>query len=175
MNYYIITDTHFNHQNLVDWTERPANFEKQILSGLKELPHNSTLIHLGDVCIGNDEAVHQRLTEIRDMLNLNLVLVRGNHDKKSGHWYIDHGWNFVCDSLQVNYMGEHILFSHRPKQKNNSGHTINVHGHTHGNNHREDEHIAWYNPKYNIDVCPELVGYKPLRLDSLIKSVIKNK
>ena len=32
-----------------------------------------------------------------------------------------------------------------------------------------DEYAAWYDPSFHIDISPELVGYKPVRLDSLIK------
>lgn len=45
----------------------------------------------------------------------------------------------------------------------------NIHGHTHGNEHRAEEYTAWYSKDYHIDISPEIVGYAPLRLETLLK------
>ena len=50
MNYWITTDTHFGHTNIMKWAERPEGFESLILKNLKHaLNSNDILIHLGDV------------------------------------------------------------------------------------------------------------------------------
>jgi hypothetical protein len=41
--------------------------------------------------------------------------------------------------------------------------------HTHGNMHRSEEYSAFYSDGYHIDISPELRGYKPLRLDTVLK------
>jgi len=78
MKTYIITDTHFNHKKLIEYG-RPDNFDDLLWKELGKLPSNCLLIHLGDVCIGNDLEVHERLR----LLPFIKILVKGNHDKKS--------------------------------------------------------------------------------------------
>ena len=48
--------------------------------------------------------------------------------------------------------------------------TWNIHGHTHGKIHHSEEYVSWYSKDYHIDISPELVGFKPLRLDLLLKN-----
>lgn len=166
-NYWLISDTHFNHENLDKWGGRSGDWQEQIWKGLSEIPAGDTLIHLGDICIGNDEEIHNKIDTYLTNRGVVTILVRGNHDKKSLTWYNDR-WIFVCDSFELIYHGNYIYFSHRPQPQ--FGHmTHNIHGHTHGNLHRSEEYISYYDPNYHIDISPELVGFKPLRLDTLIK------
>lgn len=176
MNYWIISDTHFNHTKLEDWGGRSGNWQQEIWDGIKEIPDGDTLIHLGDICIGNDGDIHfdiERLTKHYDPPGsegryVRTVLVRGNHDKKGVTWYEEHGWDFVCDGLELIYQGHYLHFTHRPARP--QGNTSwNIHGHTHGNMHRSEEYLEYYDKAYHIDISPELVGYKPLRLDTLLK------
>lgn len=165
MNFHIITDTHFNHQKLEEWGGRSGNWQEDLFRGISQIPKGETLIHLGDICIGDDEEVHKRLMSVAPDRR---ILVRGNHDKKSITWYMAHGWTVVVDSFELLYNGHYLYFSHRPQPE--MGHfTRNLHGHTHGNMHRSEEYIHWYDPKYHLDLCPELMGYQPLRLDTLLK------
>jgi calcineurin-like phosphoesterase family protein len=57
MKTYIITDTHFNHKNIIDYCNRPQNFEEIVWKGLEELPKDCLLIHLGDVCRSEERRV----------------------------------------------------------------------------------------------------------------------
>lgn len=183
MNYWLISDTHFNHSKLEEWGGRSGDWQNRILDGIKAIPHGDTLIHLGDVCIGDDADVHERLlgapTVIAEGIgmlkngaagNLTNVLIRGNHDKKGLNWYNEHGWNFVCDQIGLEFRGVDILLSHRPMPPDTWRWRYNIHGHTHGNMHRAEEYIGWYDAKnFHIDISPEVVGYAPQRLDTLMK------
>ena len=165
MNYWLISDTHFNHLKLEEWGGRTGPWQEQLWKGIRQIPDEDILIHLGDVCIGEDERINER---INDLHKIN-ILVLGNHDKKSKQWYMEHGWTFVVDSFELQYMGEYLLFNHRPVAP--FWHiTRNIHGHTHGNLHRSEEYVSYYDPEFHKDISPELVGYAPIRLDTLIKS-----
>jgi calcineurin-like phosphoesterase family protein len=164
MNYWLISDTHFNHLKLEEWGGREGDWQARLWKGLVHIPAGNTLIHLGDVCIGEDQLIHSQIAA----LQCRKVLVIGNHDRKSKAWYTDHGWDFVCDSFELIHRGHYIYFSHRPQPP--MGHfTMNVHGHTHGNMHRSEEYLSFYDPTYHKDISPELVGYQPLSLDSVLK------
>lgn len=127
MNYYLTTDTHFNHTKMIEYCNRPENFEGIILENiLKVVKDDDVLIHLGDICIGKDEENHIFIQSLK----CKKILVKGNHDNKSNQWYLEHGWDFVCDKFYMKFEGKIICFSHTP-QKDNGDFDINIHGHFH--------------------------------------------
>lgn len=166
MNYWLISDTHFNRTKLEEWGGRSGDWQQQLWKGIRAIPRGDTLIHLGDICIGDDQEVHAELHY--QASGLRRILIRGNHDKKGVKWYEEHGWDFVCDGLELIYQGHYLHLTHRPARPQGNT-TSNIHGHTHGNLHRSEEYVEFYNPIYHIDISPELVGYAPVRLDTLLK------
>lgn len=166
MNYWLVSDTHFNHEKLTEWGGRSGDWEHEFWLGLAAIPQGDVLIHLGDICIGNDGEVHQMLA--KTLFGVTKILVRGNHDKKGVAWYTEHCFDFVVDGLELIYQGHYLHFTHRPARPQGNT-TWNIHGHTHGNLHRSEEHVHFYDPTYHIDISPELVGFKPIRLDTLLK------
>ena len=128
---WITTDTHFGHDKLVEYSGRPENHSTIILQELhKNLKEGDTLIHLGDICIGNDETWHHLLTELPKGKR---ILVKGNHDNKSNNWYLNHGWDMVCEQFSDHYFGKYITFSHKPIPHIQN---LNIHGHFHNNLHK---------------------------------------
>jgi len=167
MNYWLVSDTHFNHSNLEEWGGRSGNWQQELWEGIAAIPNSDILIHMGDICIGNDSEIHKELSE--RLVGTKGILVRGNHDKKSMTWYLEHGWDFVCDQIGLQFHGVDLLLSHRPMPPDTWRYRYNIHGHTHGNMHRAEEYLAWYDKNFHVDISPELVGYKPIRLDTLMK------
>lgn len=136
---WVISDTHFGHEKLKEYASRPDGFEEKILKSLSDTisaEREHIIIHLGDVCIGQDEYWHERLSYV----HCKKWLVRGNHDKKSLSWYLSHGWDFVADEITLNIYGKRVCFSHRPISDFSTGirFDINVHGHCHADNHRNE-------------------------------------
>ncbi len=132
MKIWLITDTHLGHDKMVDYCGRPLDHSNIILDNLKaSLKEGDTLIHLGDICIGNDAKWHEELSKA--LLGVKRILTLGNHDGKSNNWYIDHGWDFVCEQFSGHYFGRYITFSHIPIPK---AQNLNIHGHFHNNLHR---------------------------------------
>jgi calcineurin-like phosphoesterase family protein len=82
-------------------------------------------------------------------------------------------WDFVCDGFHLNFGRHKLLLTHRPFFPDVERFSLNIHGHTHGNFQRGhrfgEEYEQWYTPGYHLDISPELVGYRPLRLDNLLK------
>ena len=167
LNFWLISDTHFNHTKLEDWGDRSGDWQEQLFQGIKAIPDYEVLIHLGDICIGNDLEIHEKLMSVAPSTR---ILVRGNHDKKSMTWYYNHGWTTVVDGLEMIYNGHYLHLTHRPARPQGNN-TWNIHGHTHGNMHRSEEYCDFYSKEYHIDISPEIRGYKPLRLDTLLKNI----
>lgn len=162
MKAYIISDTHFNHDKIIDYCDRPSDHEWKILQSLMRLPKDAVLIHLGDICIGKDEEMHKRIAQ---HCTNRRILVTGNHDSKSWSWYMEHGWDFVCDAFRLKYCGKIIMFSHIPQPWDGIW-DINVHGHLHNLGHRDGEHEL---KKWHRLYAPELMNYQPIELSKLIQ------
>jgi calcineurin-like phosphoesterase family protein len=166
MKTWIISDTHFGHRKLEEWG-RPADFEKLIFKGLKQIGADDLVIHLGDFCIGDDVKWHNAFFSV--LSSNKRILVKGNHDHKSNTWYLEHGWHFVCDEFSDVYFGKKILFTHEPRRRyKNSAYGVfdfNYHGHLHGNAHRLDDEVKeWYDNTYNKDFSADVMDYKPYLL-----------
>lgn len=156
-NIFVVSDTHFSHGNIVEWGLRPADFTERLWKGIEALPEEAILIHCGDITIGADYATHERLRKLK----IKKWLVRGNHDNHSITWYVRNGWDFVADEIVVKMFGVRTLFTHMPTPKR-EGIDRNVHGHLHGGKSRNRP--DFYDPSYHIEVCPEVVGYIPVKL-----------
>lgn len=169
MKYWLVSDTHFNHTKLEEWGGRSGDWQQKIWDGISSIEEGDVLIHLGDICIGEDAEVHKKLATWKKVKGFKTILVRGNHDQKGVAWYYSNGWDFVCDSFELLFEGHYLKFTHRPMVPGQGNTTRNIHGHTHGNMHRSEEYLAYYDPTFHLDISPELVGYKPLRLDTLLK------
>lgn len=165
-----MTDSHLGHKKLLEYGGRSTDFTRQVLDGVHKV-QGDILIHLGDVCIGNDWQHHTDLLVRAKSRFKKVILVRGNHDGKSDNWYYDIGWDFVCRSFTGKYFGKKVLFTHIPLPMEHDYRTdFNVHGHLHGggvNSHRIDD-IPEYDDMFHIDVAPEIHGYTPVELKKLI-------
>ena len=168
MNVYIISDTHFNHkEKMVKWCGRPENYEELLTKNLRQLTEKDLLIHFGDITIGNVSIVHKFVIS---QLRCRKILVRGNHDKKSNTWYLNNGWDFVCEEFKDTLFGKNILFSHFPKVWDGL-YDINIHGHFHNSDHRrhEPEFLKIKNG-YQKLFAVEYEDYKPVKLERFINN-----
>ena len=140
MKIFIISDTHFNHENIKKFEGRPDDFNEQIIKNCnKAISPNDLLIHLGDVIFGMDK--EKNLPAIIHSIPGKKILCRGNHDgyktSKWGDWkwFMQSGFDTVVDY----FIYENISFSHAPLTplpmqglKNyNSPVELNIHGHFH--------------------------------------------
>lgn len=156
---WLITDTHFYHNEMVELCGRPVECEKIVMRQLKHaIAPQDLLIHLGDVIFYK----YPQLKEMLDTVSCRKVLVMGNHDHKSRGWYMRNGFDFVMDAFVLG----NVVFSHRPMEVLPSGTEYNVHGHLHLNIHRVEE--EWYDPKVHRHLALELVDYKPVKLHEFL-------
>lgn len=184
MSYYLISDTHFGHKTPITKGYRPEGFEQLILKNISSLcvelndKHKMVnFIHLGDVVFGQDSVdyVHY-MNEIIHYYNSKIILLKGNHDKKSSQQYLDMGFDWVADEFKMKFGGFNIKFSHRPKKFGNwlngdvVDNRINIHGHLHtitGENHRASEAIIDSQHKL---ISMETLQYRPIKLEDVLKS-----
>jgi calcineurin-like phosphoesterase family protein len=166
MNYWITTDTHFGHENLTKLCGRPPGFSEKILINMnRTITCPDIMIHLGDICMGDEEYWHKELSK---WCCAKKWLIRGNHDKKSDTWYLEHGWSFVGELIWLNKFGKKIVLSHKPVE--DIGYDINIHGHFHNSDLHlhEPELVAIKNNKQHL-VALEYLNYMPINLEKIIR------
>jgi len=136
VKHWLITDTHFGHDYMHEACGRPLGFADRILRNLSaQVGPEDVLVHLGDVCIGNDDMWHNRL--VASVQTDNLWLVRGNHDRKSNSWYYARGWKIVAESITLDMYAHDLILSHRPMKEVPEG-SLNIHGHLHNTGHHPE-------------------------------------
>ena len=165
MNYWVIADTHIGHSMLVAKGHRPADYAEKLLLNIERLCRKGDiLIHLGDVCFGNDAA--NNLLMVSAAREARRWLVRGNHDDKSLNWYLEHGWDFAFESFRLNIFGCRILFSHEPQAAGD--YELNIHGHLHAGDHRDVPDSIRHAGQ--VLVSMEALDYRPANLKDLVET-----
>ena len=95
---WIISDTHFFHENIGRYCNRPENWQELIIKNWNDLiSPGDDVLHLGDFALGK-KSNFELLT---GMLNGRLFLIRGNHDRLSKTYCETHGVNLIDDSLRI--------------------------------------------------------------------------
>lgn len=158
---YVVSDTHFYHSNIIGYCSRPFTYcsemnEKMISKWNGTVRPEDIVIHCGDFTVYGKS---DKVKEICDKLHGRKILVRGNHDRKSIHWYLTHGFEFVCDSFTIG----RIIFTHRPMNKQDlilSRYDFNIHGHLH---EKDSPNKDLYE---NVSV--EKTNYYPVNLDTIL-------
>jgi len=183
---FLISDTHFFHNNIIKYSDRPFKNDKEMNNFMIEswnsnVGKNDKVIHLGDLAIGWDKTFKTKRDCYKDLvskLNGYKILVRGNHDRETKSFYLDLGFSEVYDY----YVYDNTLFIHYPLKiernfmkpelisfiefmknyvKINKLRKI-IHGHTHNRNPKLKNH-------YNVSV--EMIGYKPIHYSEINNSL----
>jgi calcineurin-like phosphoesterase family protein len=123
MKTFICSDTHFNHQNITTYCDRPTDFTERIIKNWNQIVKpDDLIIHLGDVQIG------KKSDWIIPALPGKKILVRGNHDRQwSNLRWMKAGFDFACDGL----MFRNCWLTHEPAKSLPEGAELNLHGHLH--------------------------------------------
>lgn len=170
MKYWIISDTHMQHANILKWCERKEGYEEVILKSIWDnVGVDDVLIHLGDVAWKNPMDWNMAVNE---GCRGRTWLVKGNHDRNTHSWYLGRGWDFVADSFMLNRFGKRILFTHVPQAK--AGYyDINIHGHLHTMGHHDEE---YQKTKHDGQILIEIESHMGVKsLDSVLNKFIKGK
>lgn len=189
---FYISDTHFNHSNII-------NFDKRPFTNVDEM--NETLIHnwnsvvkrgdqvyiLGDFCWSRDENVW---ISILRRLNGQKFLIRGNHDPKRVPEKLVKYFAQVCDYKEIKDCGRTIILSHYPMLTYRADHHENIYmfyGHVHKTKeadivtemislikNKPEEYwqggVKPYANLYNVGCMLDYMDYTPRTADEIINS-----
>jgi calcineurin-like phosphoesterase family protein len=161
---YVISDTHFGHENSLKWLDNKGN-KLRPFDTVEEM--NNTMItnwnntvksedhvyHIGDVVIKKE------YLELVKQLNGHKRLVAGNHDIFDTSLYLEAGFDKICGARA--FPGLQVILTHIPIHPDciKEG-WINVSGHLHSNN---------LDDKRYINVSVEQINYTPVLLEDILK------
>lgn len=157
MRIFLISDTHFEHDLIIKYANRPFKIKehtKQLIKRWNQIVKDDDIvIHLGDFGF----LKHKQLKSIlKKLKGKKKILVLGNHDRLSLTQYYNAGFSFVCQSFKY----KNILFIHEPV-KDFSNCSFCCHGHIHDKN-KEDLRY--------INVSVEQTNYYPVELYKTIQT-----
>lgn len=165
---YLISDTHFNHKNIIAYENRPfqsvAEMNSALIHNWNQIIHpDDTVIHLGDVGLGSETM----LKIIVPALNGHKILIMGNHDTKSKSFYHDCGFEEAVHTKMLTYHGYCIYLSHRPESRPGDGQKYDLHfyGHIHDKFADTMPTVA----RNGACLCVERWDYKPVDIDEVIE------
>ena len=197
MTEWVISDTHFQHENIIKYCSRPYNSTLQMDADLirrwqNRVKPEDIVYHLGDVgYLKGSQKTFSEPTYIQKVIASlpgRKILIRGNHDK-SPQVMRDVGFAVVCESMVVrvpNMNDIHVVLNHRPLKMlprwsgdshYGDGPGFVIHGHIHNSTsetRREHESkgelvdIPWF----NINVSVEMIHYEPVALEHVVKNHI---
>lgn len=119
MKTFIISDTHFNHKNIIEYTNRPFKSVEEMNERMTDLWNKTVkpedfVIHLGDFALGYFP-LHT--------LNGTKILIKGNHDSNLTKKQFDYVFS---SKVQL----DRLILSHKPVLDLPRD-FINYHGHIH--------------------------------------------
>lgn len=165
-NIWLISDTHFNHENIISFCDRPFNDAKMMNDYLvtmwnETVKDGDKVYHLGDVYMGGGfgrEYTENLLLSLKGQKRL----ILGNHD--NGKDQILHKVFKKIDMWRM-FTEFGLLLTHVPVHRSTlgegrfrGGEMLNVHGHIHTNKSPEGPYKC---------VCVEQIDYRPINIEEL--------
>lgn len=182
-NVWFTSDTHFSHNNIIRYCERPfTNIqemnEKLIHNWNSVVNENDIVFHLGD--FGFDSI--ENLRNIRNKLNGTIYLIRGNHDWKTINKHNENIFDGVFQQLIIQVDGQKIYLNHYPflcysgSTKEGKMSVWQLFGHVHSkkgmNGMDKDRLGVLYPTQYDVGVDNN--EYKPISFNE-VKQIIYNR
>ena len=164
---YFTADTHFNHEAVIRYSNRPFSdleemHERLIESWNELVKPGDTIYHLGDFALSWGKKSDELIDAVLSRLNGQKWLITGNHDREEV--VNNRQWVKVLPyhELKVDRGGEHkqrIVLSHYSMRSWNQSHRGSwmLHGHSHGN-------LSDIGGK-SCDVGVDSWNYRPVSID----------
>ena len=164
MGRYVISDHHFGHSRIIEYTGRPFSSVGEMNQSLlnrhyETVEESDTLVHLGDVAMDMRDGTET--IEYFDRLGGDL-LVRGNHD--TGLTAADAPFP-VVRACTIEHDDRTFYCTHRPEDVPDAWDGWVIHGHHHNNDTEGFPFVAADAKRVNVS-C-ELLNYRPIALETL--------
>lgn len=190
---YFVSDTHFDHSNIVRYCDRPFNsgreMNKQLISKWnKTVSNGDTVLFGGDLSISSNP---KRSAELNRKLNGSIILLKGNHDGFNGsevpfpvqkstyftYEYRGKEYEFYYSHFPSDYQERTTRDDSRVQPKYARTPEWfdgwNIHGHVHNNDMNEYPFVNHVEKSINIGV--DVTNYKPVSIEQIVGAIRKGK
>ena len=170
MKIMVLSDPHFNHQNIIPYSNRPfaslREMDNAIIKNWNRVVDDEDIVLcLGDFSFGTKDNIAYYTQKLKGRK----ILIKGNHERSRG-LYLEAGFNDVMSEfvLQPGQAGNKdiILFSHKPRMGLRDD-VKNIHGHIH------DQQLdpLLFNVDNYFNVSVENINYTPIELQEIIRQM----
>jgi calcineurin-like phosphoesterase family protein len=186
---WVVSDTHFGHDNIVGFCHRPEDHEQVMIAEWRaQVPDDATVLHLGDLCYKSN-ARFKNITA-PELTGSRKLLILGNHDRQRFSFYRDCGFRVVKPfAIGVSAAGDGLYvpalarfengvvppqttwivgFSHYPYTGEQTERYLHIHGHIHNNGYSRDTFVPFIRNHINLSV--EQTKYRPVNLGVLLRA-----
>lgn len=172
MNVWFVSDTHFGHSRVIEYSNRPFSsveeMDEAMIENWNEVVKPGDLVyHLGDFSFYPEA----KSVTIASRLAGNRYLVYGNHDKRlrKNKDFVSQ-WIWTKDLTQIELDGQKIILCHFAMLTWNQSHrnppSWQLHGHSHGSL-PDDPHA------FRTDVGVDCWNYAPVSFEEIRKLMSK--
>lgn len=160
MKYFFTSDTHFGHENIIKYCNRPfLNVEEMndliIKKWNEKVKEEDIVIFLGDFCFAK---AHKNFRYYNDKLNGNIIYIIGNHDTQNS-------LKTIFKGVEVEYNKKKIWCTHKPSDFKDD-YDINLVGHIHNN---------WLIKKHKntiiFNVGVDVHNFYPISIDEILTKI----
>ena len=167
MKTFFTADTHFDHENIMEYCDRPFKSVKVMNDVLvrnwnSRVAEHDVVIFLGDFAFR--KARENNVKKWLSLLNGHITFVRGNHDNNNS-------LNAKIESLIIYIGRQHIYCTHRPIDYN-PHYPINLVGHIHEKwkIRKRKKHNC-----YLVNVGVDVWNYHPVSINEILRALAKYK
>lgn len=172
---WLISDTHWGHKNIIEYSKRPfssiEDMDEALIKNWNALVQpNDDVWHLGDFAFMK----YMQFTTVLRRLNGKINVVLGNHDKviieNKKDLLTSNLLNSIQDYKEVKYEGKNLILFHFPIKSWNKKHHGAIHcfGHVHSA-------IPAFAKSVDVGVDNKEITseYRPISFDELVKFMDK--
>jgi len=169
---YFVSDTHFNHTNIIKYCNRPfsnvADMDEALIDNWNSrIKPNDIVYHLGDFMFGKDNSKFDH--EIAEFIfkNLNGIkyLIKGNHESFTLRNYSSE-FRGIYDYFKLKDNNDEFILFHYPIAEWDKCHRGSIHCFGHVHNGRKPEGKS-------LDVGVDANNYYPIHIDE-VRQKVKN-
>jgi calcineurin-like phosphoesterase family protein len=181
---WFTSDTHFGHQNILKFCERPFVSIEEMDNTIIErwnlkVGKDDIVFHLGDFAF----ATNKRWKELISLLNGKIYLILGNHDitRWPGTYTmqlfdrVENQMMLKIDNKYKVYLNHFPFLCYDGTYRNPEDCTIQLHGHVHervGGIGKDDQRLQYRFP-YQYDVGVDNNNFYPVSWEEILKIIHK--
>ncbi len=167
MKRYVIADTHFGHENVIRYGNRPfqnaLEMDECLIERWNSVVNKEDLVYmLGDFTLSRRIDV---ITNLVSRLNGRKILIMGNHDTRKSRDYVECGFEVATRKPMMVEPG--VILMHEPFSDSSfiAPNYIYFFGHVHNKKTLMDDYPNC------MCVSVERIDYKPIDLDGCIRQL----